>query len=140
MAEIKSLSSIRDKWIRVTPGRTEDYKLGVSQPKRDWAQATEAQEDVWKSAITEAAAKGMFGKGVRTAGSSKWREKALTKGPGRFAEGVMVAGPEFEKGFKPYAEVIETTDLPPRFPKGDPRNIQRVAAIATALRKKKVEG
>ncbi|KKL21544.1 hypothetical protein LCGC14_2444370, partial [marine sediment metagenome] len=27
MAEIKSLASIREKWTRVTPGRTEDYKL-----------------------------------------------------------------------------------------------------------------
>lgn len=30
MAEIKSLSEIRDKWTRVTPGRTENYKLGIS--------------------------------------------------------------------------------------------------------------
>jgi len=37
MAEIKSLASIKDKWTRVTPGRTEDYKLGIQNPKRDWA-------------------------------------------------------------------------------------------------------
>jgi hypothetical protein len=140
MAEIKSMTAIRDKWTRVTPMRTEDYKIGVQNPKRDWADATEAQEDVWKMAITEAAAKGMFGKGVRSAGTNKWREGALTKGPGRFAEGVMVAGPDYEKGFRPYAEVIAATDLPPRFPKGDPRNIQRVSVLATALRKKKMEG
>lgn len=140
MAEIRSVSSIRDKWTRVTPGRTEDYKIGIQNPKRDWANATEEQADVWRAAITEAAAKGLFAKGVRAAGTAKWKEKALAKGPGRFAEGVMVAGPDYEKGFKPYAEVIEATELPPRFPKGDPRNIARVSAIATALRKKKIEG
>jgi len=140
MAEIKNMSSIREKWTRVTPMRTEDYKIGVQNPKRDWADATEAQEDVWKMAITEAAAKGMFGRGVRAAGSNKWRDNALSKGPGRFAEGVMVAGPDYETGFKPYHDVIASTTLPPRFPKGDPRNIQRVSVLATALRKKKIEG
>jgi hypothetical protein len=140
MAEIKSTSAIRDKWTRVTPGRTEDYKIGVQNPKRDWEEATAAQENTWKQAITEAAAKGQFGKGVGKAGTQKWKDKALSKGPGRFAEGVMVAGAEYEKGFRPYAEAIQATALPPRFPKGDPRNIQRVSVIATALRKKKIEG
>lgn len=140
MAEIKSVQAIRDKWTRVTPMRSEDYKIGVTNPKRDWAQSAVAQKDTWKMAITEAAAKGMFEKGVAKAGSEKWRKNALSKGPGRFAEGVMVAGPDYEAGFAPFAEVIKATTLPPRFPKGDPRNIMRVSAIATALRKKKVEG
>ena len=50
----------------------------------------------------------------------------------------MVAGPDFEKGFAPYADVIRATALPPRFPKGDPRNYTRVQVIGTALRAKKV--
>jgi len=32
MAEIKRLDAIREKWTRVTPGRTEDYKPFKSQP------------------------------------------------------------------------------------------------------------
>ena len=38
---------------------------------------------------------------------------------------------------QPYLETIAATQLPPRFAKGDPRNVQRVAAIAAALRKRK---
>jgi hypothetical protein len=49
----------------------------------------------------------------------------------------MVGSDDYEKGFAPYRDVIEQTALPPRFPKRDPRNIQRVSAIATALAKKK---
>ena len=140
MAEIKSLSSIREKWTRVTPMRSEDYRLGVKNPRRDWQKASESQEPTWKAAITEAANKGMYLKGIRAAGTGKWQEKALQKGPGRFSEGVMVAGPEYEAGVAPYRDVIEKTTLPPKFPKGDPRNIQRVSVIATALRAKKVGG
>jgi len=72
MAEIKSLASIREKWTRVTPGRTEDYKIGVQNPKRDWAEETAAGKDNWKAGIEAAAAKDLFAKGVIAAGSKKW--------------------------------------------------------------------
>jgi hypothetical protein len=138
MAEVKSSASIREKWARVTPQRSEDYKIGVQSPRRDWAAAAIAQKDVHKAAMVEAGAKDSFAKGVTKAGTDKWKSKALQKGPGRFAEGVMVAGPDYEAGFAPYRDEIERTTLPPRFPKGDPRNISRVATIAAALRKKKL--
>lgn len=138
MAEIKSLSAIREKWTRVTPQRTEDYKLGVKNPKRDWQEETEAAEGNWKAGIDAAAGKGMFAKGVRQAGSGKWQEKALKKGPGRFAEGVYIAGPDYEKGFAPFREAIASVDLGPRFPRRDPRNIDRVRRVVDALVAKKV--
>ena len=138
MAEIKSAAQIADKWARVTPGRTEDYKLGIQNPKRDWESETVAAEGNWKAGIDAAAAKGMFGKGVKAAGSKKWQEKALKKGPGRFAEGVYLAGPDYEKGFAPYRDAIEKVDLGPRFPRRDPRNLDRVKRVVDALVKVKV--
>jgi len=138
MAEIKSLSSIREKWTRVTPGRTEDYKLGIQNPKRDWEQETLAGKENWKAGVDQAAAKDLFAKGVTRAGSSKWKEKALKKGPGRFSEGVFIAGPDYEKGFAPYHAAIERTDIGPRFPKRDPRNLERVKKIVDALIAEKV--
>lgn len=133
MAEIKSLGAIREKWNRVTPMRTEDYKLGVEHPKRDWAEEAEAGKTNWKTGIDQAAAKDMFAKGIRKAGSTKWREGALKKGTGRFAEGVMIAAPEYEKGFAPYHAAIERADLGPRFPRRDPRNLSRVKAVVDAM-------
>ena len=133
MAEIKSIASIMDKWTRVTPGRSEDYKLGVANPKRDWQKATEAGAGNWKLGIDAAATKGLFAKGVAAAGSKKWQEKALQKGPGRFSEGVYVAGPDYQKGFAPYREAIARVELGPKFPRRDPRNIERVKKVVDAL-------
>ena len=138
MAEIKSLASIRDKWTRVTPGRTEDYKLGVTNPRRDWETETLAGEENWKQGVDKAAAQGLFGKGVSGAGTKKWQDKALKKGPGRFAEGVYLAGPDYEKGFAPFHDAISRVDLGPRFPKRDPRNLERVKRIVDALIAQKV--
>jgi len=139
MAEIKSLSDIRDKWTRVTPMRTEDYKLGIQNPRRDWADETLAGKTNWKAGVDAAAAKDLFAKGVAKAGTSKWRDHALKKGPGRFAEGVYIAGPDYEDGFKPYHEAISRVDLGPRFPKRDPRNLERVKKVVDALIAEKIK-
>lgn len=137
MAKIRSVTEIAQKWARVAPTRTEDYTAGVQNPKEDWQRATEAAKDNWKQAITQAAQKGSFEKGVRAAGTAKWQRKAIEVGSRRWPEGVSVAQPDYEAGFAPYVSVIQATQLPPRYPKGDPRNLERVKAIAMALRKKK---
>lgn len=137
MAEIKPIGRIKEKWTRVTPLRQEDYKLGVQSPRRDWDKAAAAAKESHKAAMAAAAAADSFAKGVAKAGNSKWQQRALQKGPGRFAEGVMVGGDDYEKGFSPYADEIQKTVLPPRFPKRDPRNIQRVSVLNVALGKKK---
>ncbi len=139
MAQIKSLANIASKWGRVTPLRTEDYRLGIENPRRDWEVETTASAARYKAGVDLAQTKGMFAKGVAKAGNTKWKANALKKGPSRFAEGVALAEADYQSGFAPYREVILNTILPPRFPKGDPRNILRVAAIAKALADKRAE-
>ena len=133
MADIKTAAQIRDKWTRVTPGRTEDYKLGIAQPRRNWEQNTAAGAENWKAGIDKAASQGLFARGVTEAGNKKWQEKALKKGPARFSEGVYLAGDDYGKGFEPYRQAIASVDLGPRYPKRDPRNMDRIKRIVDAL-------
>lgn len=133
MPAIRSGAKIAEKWAEVTPLRSTQYEDGVRDPLRDWQKNTEAAHEAWKSGVQDAIAKGRFPKGVNKAGNSKWQSKSIAKGPSRFREGVSIAGPDYEKGFAPFRDVIERTTLPPRFAKGDPRNIQRVAVMAAAL-------
>jgi len=114
MAEVKSLSAIREKWTRVTPMRSEDFRIGVKAPRRDWEAAASGAKEAWKAAITDAANKDLYAKGIKATGTAKWQDKTLVKGPGRYSEGVMVAGPDYEKGYAPYRDVIEKTALPAR--------------------------
>ena len=140
MAQIKSASEIAKKWSEVTPTRQSFYEAGVKSPLRDWATNTAAAEDAWASGVQEAAANKRFGAGVRRAGTEKWSRKVVEVGVPRWGAGVRAAAPDYEEGFRPYRDVIESTSLPPKYAKGDPRNIDRVAAIAMALHKKKVQG
>ncbi len=140
MPAIKPTREIAEKWRRVVPGRTEDYRRGVEDPKVDWETATKAAEDRYRTGVTEAAAQGRFGAGVAKAGTAKWKDRATKLGPRRWSEGVGIAAPDYERGFGPYRDVIERTVLPEKFPKGDPRNYERVLAMGTALHELKVRG
>ena len=137
MAAIKNAGDIANKWARVTPQRSEDYKMGVQNPRTPWAAAAKGAEERYKAGVTEAAQQGRYGKGITAAGDAKWQRKAMEKGPARFAEGVALSAPDYQAGVQPYIDTIASTVLPPRYAKGDPRNLERVKAIATALRKKK---
>lgn len=140
MAKIRSISDIADKYARVTPARSVDYSDGVKAPKIDWKTATLEAEENWGAGVTAAIGAKSFGRGVSRAGTEKWQRKAVEVGVPRWGPGVMAARPDYEAGFAPYVDVIRATTLPPRGPKGDPRNIERVTKIAMALHAKKVAG
>ncbi len=133
MAEIRSIDQIASKWARVTPGRSEDYRLGVENPRRDWAASTAAAEPAYESGVQQAIAKKRFGKGVKRAGSPKWAHGALVKGTTRWGPGVTIAEPDYAAGFAPFREAIAHVVLPPRYARRDPRNLERVKAIVNAL-------
>lgn len=133
MPPIKPISDIAEKWARVAPSRQDDYLKGVSAPRTAWEAAATAADPQYKAGVQAAVAGNRFTAGVRAAGNAKWQRKAIELGPGRFATGTAAARPDFEKGFGPYRAVIESTTLPPRRPKGDPGNIERVRKMAEAL-------
>jgi hypothetical protein len=133
MPLVKTVSSIAQKWAAVTPQRAPQYEEGVRSPLKDWAKNTGAANEAYKAGIADAVTKDRFAKGVAKAGTAKWQRKAVEVGPTRFSQGVQVAQPDYEKGFAPFRDAIEKTTLPPRFAKGDPRNIDRVRVMAKAL-------
>jgi len=140
MAAIKSIQEIAKKFIEVTPGRTQQYKEGVENPKKDWENATVAAEANFEAGIQKAVQNKSFGKGVKAAGNGKYQKGVREKGVSRWPVGVSLSGDAYVKGFGPFREVIERTKLPPRFARRDPRNLNRVAAIDKALGEAKERG
>lgn len=140
MAAIKSAAEISEKWTRVTPGRQSDYENGVRNPTEDWASKTSGAEGAWSAGVQDAITNKRFARGIREAGTEKWQRKTTEVGIGRWGAGVRAAGDDYQAGFDPYRQVISSVSLPARYPKGDPRNFDRVAAVANALHKKKVQG
>ncbi len=134
MANIKPIDQASDKWIRRAAVAGPDYQKGIENPKADWETASIEASGNYKAGVIAAANAGRFERGIKIAGTAKWKRNAMAKGPNRFAEGVALAQDDWEKGFGPYHSVIAALKLPPRGPKGSPANMQRVAAVAMALR------
>ena len=129
-----------EKFARVAAQRGGDYKAGIEDPKGDWATSTKNATANYNDGIQQSIADGRFAKGVAKAGTDKWKRKALEFGVSRYTQGVSSAASEYDVGFEPYRNVLESLQLPPRYPKGDPRNIERVRAVDDALRRKKMGG
>ncbi len=139
MASIKPLETIVKKWTTVTPQRTDDYRVGVQNPRRRWSEATTLAADAWQAGVQQAIANGTWQAGIARAGDAKWQSGCLNVGAQRWAQGVAAAGDAYRQGFAPYVDVIRGVELPARGAKGDPRNIERVRVIATALHNAKVQ-
>jgi len=140
MPAVKPLSAASEKWSRKASQATQDYSAGVRAPRRSWQEATEAASDAHTAGVQQAIANGSFSKGVARAGNEKWVRGATGKGTQRYGPGVQAAKGDYERGFSPFRAVIEGVQLPPRGPKGDPRNYQRTQMIGEALHEAKTSG
>lgn len=134
MAAIRPVDQSADKWQRRASVAQQDYVSGVQNPRTSWAAAAGAAGQSYRQAVVQAANAGRFEAGVKSAGDETWRAGAVNKGPARFAEGVQLSTGKWASGFAPYAEAIKSLQLPVRGPKGSAANLQRVSAVATALR------
>lgn len=134
MAAVSDIAKSAAKWVRNAAAAGQSYKDGVTNPRTPWDTASKNASGNFTAGVTAAANSGAYAKGVAKAGNAKWQNNAIAKGPGRFAEGVSLAQDAWQTGFSPYQATIASLQLPARGPTGSPQNLQRVTAVANALR------
>ena len=133
----KSAQKIAEKWARVTPARSVDFEEGVRNPRKDWEKNTLDAEERYEKGITAAIGRKAFGKGVKSTGTAGQQQATIEKGLVRWPEGVRLAEPKMAAGMEKVVKTLESTTLPPKYPKGDPRNLERVRVTNVALHKMK---
>ena len=138
MPAIKSLERIKSNFKSGTSNAAPRYKDGVMNPRRNWKEATLAASELQKQAMTDSLARDDVRKGVERTASEKQKVRASILGPARYTQGTAAGVDDYGQGFAPYRETIQSTELPPRGPKGSPENYQRVQAIGEALHAKKL--
>lgn len=130
---VPSSSEVGEKWRQRASSASDEYRQGVTNPRRSWESSTLAGEQNYEQGVQEAIAQNRFAIGVREAGDSKWQSGALEKGVTRFSSGIATGQEDFERGISEVLQVISGVNLPPRGVAGSPQNIERVTAVATAL-------
>jgi hypothetical protein len=133
MAAIRSIDEISAKWGTVTPQRAPDYQHGIEAPLTDWKQATLAAAGAQAAGVQAALAEKRFEKAVNKSSTEAWKQGALTKGVSRWGQGVQLAQGKFGTAFAPFVNAIKALNLPPRFARRDPRNLDRVKSVVDAM-------
>lgn len=136
MVKTKGVDRTVAKWKTKVAAAGPDYIDGVTNPKADWQTETSKAEGSYEQGVTAAIGRKAFGKGVSRAGTAKWQKGAIEKGPGRWTSGVALAEDEYRSGMGEVISTIEATALPPRGPKGDPKNWDRSRVLGMALHTK----
>jgi hypothetical protein len=133
--ECRTVAGIRfcNRWGRNTIQSRKNYEDGIRNPKRSWAKNTCGAQNCYKAGVDAGYLRKAFQRGVKKKGTRGWFIPSFRKGPTRFAQGVSTAGGTYGSGYMPYHRIIGRTSLPGRFPRRDPRNINRCSAICTAL-------
>lgn len=136
---VPTVDKVAAKWIRRASSAGEEYRVGVSESRADWAASTAAAAASFAAGVQEAIAGGRFQKGVAAAGNAKWKRMAEEKGTARFGPGVQAAEGDFSKAFAPYLAAIGGVDVPMKGPRGAEGNFQRSQIIGRALNQLRVK-
>lgn len=133
MPRVRDIAYLAEKWARKAAAASQDYSFGVQNPRTDWQQATVAASQAWQQGVQQAIQERRWENAVRQTPTQKWQQAAIEKGAQRFSQGVQLARDEWARAWEPHRQAIEGLQLPPRGPRGDPNNIQRVAIVARTL-------
>jgi len=133
MAAIIPLDRATERFVRRAGQAGPDYEAGVRAPKRPWAESAAASEPNYEAGVQQGISAKRYGKGVRRAGNAKWQSRAVELGTSRFPSGVAAASADWAKGFQPFHAAISGATLPPRRPRRDPANRERINAILNAV-------
>lgn len=131
---IKPLATIVAKYVQRASAAGQAYTDGINNPRQDYVAATVASANSWSAGVQQAINDGRFVKGVQVKGAAKWQQRSSTVGAQRYPGGISAGQNAYSTGIQPFLQALSTLNLPPRQPKGDPANLQRVAAVTTALR------
>lgn len=136
--KVKPIGDVVEKFARRASAATDDYAKGVLTTEKDWASNTAAAEGSFEVGVQEAISDKRFGKGVKAAGTDKWRRGAAGKGAERYAPGVRDALAAYQAGVAPYLDELSRLSLKPRGPRGSEQNYQRSKDVGQALHRKRV--
>lgn len=135
---VKPISEVVNNWANVTPGRSEVYSRNAQAASGTWLANFVAGIPNFQSAVVAAGVATRMANSARARGQTRYQTKIQAVGAARFGQGVTASREIYASAVQPYLNTISGLTLPPRRPRGDPSNLQRVQAIATALHNQRV--
>lgn len=134
---VPTAADAAQKWAEVTPTRSTYYEKNTPAAAAKWQANANAATQNFKTAVQASNIGAMFQGGIAKAGAAKFARK-VTALAGRFGPGVSAAQPDMAANVAPYLQVIASTEIGDRKPRGDPTNYNRVKVLGDALHAKRL--
>lgn len=141
MPKVKDLTASAQKYSRNAGAAATEFAANAQAAADSWGTNTRSAGGNFRQAITAGNIQAKFEKGVaRAIQLGRFARKLAAVGSSRYSEGVGAAQSDWAQGFEPYQTALSTVTLPPRAPRGDARNYERVKAIGQTLNAKRLAG
>ena len=141
MPPIKDISLSAQKWSRNAGAAATEFAANAQAAAAKWGTETQKAGANFRQAISAGNIQAKFERGVaKAAQSGRFARKLAAVGSSRYSEGVGAAQQDWSSGFEPYQAVLSTLTYPPRAPRGDARNYERVKTPGQALNAKRIAG
>jgi len=137
---MKSANEAVGKWQNRAGASSGDYADGAKSTDKDQAARAIAAKEVYKQALNESFARDAYAKGLSKSGKQGWLQGVEQKGTQNYSTGVSsdIARNKYVQNSSRYDSARKAADSLPRGARGSAQNLNRVAAVANALRAIKV--
>jgi len=135
--KVKSAQESARKWKERAQSASTEYQTEAANAGADWEARTLAASGNYKAAVTAGNIEKAYSSGVRGAGASKYQRGIQAKGD-RYSGGIEAGEQDFQANVDEYLQVIASTDIGTRRPRGDSANQKRSVLIQEALHKRKL--
>ena len=136
--KVKTAEQAGEKYDARARVAVDDYAREAAASGDVWASNTQAAKENYRSAISAAGIADRFLGGVRRAGAAKYVRKIEAVARDRYAPGISAGLTDYKERTEPFLATLRALVLPPRKPRGDPGNLQRVDAANKALHAKRL--
>ena len=132
MPPVKPIEVIQARYSQAS-GMVDRYTSGVETTAKSWKTEALKADNAWKQGTAQAAAAGLFAKGINRTSNEEWKAAAIAKGGERYSSGISAGVPKYISRVSPYLSIISGITLPTRGPRGAGGNYERVKAIGEKL-------
>ena len=138
--EVPDIASVASKWLQRAQQSSAYYAEGTRGKGGLWEANARAAADTYAQGVQAAIGMGSFERGIATAGATAYDRGVAQKGTQRWAPGVAAGQDKYSSKMSAVLGVISGVTLPPRGPRGDAGNYERVRAVGEALHEARAAG
>ena len=124
-----------EKWAGRAAGASGEFAANAAAASSEWESNAIAAGANYTAGVSQSNLAARYTGGIRRSGAGRYAERVQAVGATRYSQGVSEGQSQYAQRVTPFYQVIASTSLPARKPRGDAATIHRVVVLSDALHK-----